>query len=170
MFVQKESECLECGKKFTDGKHLSRHLTSCHGMTFREHIVKHSYGGIQPLCVVPGCDNVPRLKGREFVKYCKEHRHEACVDGGKVGGVIKETWNKGETRETDLRIDNQARKMTGSGNPFWGREHTEDSKKQMSETKRLKGETLEERLRLRCRLPGDPGYGTLITDEEVDNE
>ena len=160
--VNNESNvCLECSTvsdqvqiSFKTLRMLATHIQVVHKMKSVDYIVKHFYAGSAPMCLEEFCSNIPRycsMNGAEsFKTYCGEHASLACSIAGKVGGTNKETWNKGLTKATDIRIHNQALSVTGEGNHFFGKVHTDDMKINMSKLKTMTQEEYETRITSRA--------------------
>lgn len=138
--------CKICNAHFDDLKKFSNHLKSSHGITSAEYTIKFVYEGIQPLC--KKCGTETRYVSFEFKEYCKDHAKLKMSSAGSIGGKAS-SWNKGLTASIDSRVSEAARKMTGDGNHFWGKTHSEETKKLISRTKLLGNEDLEERIALR---------------------
>jgi hypothetical protein len=66
-------------------------------------------------------------------------------DGGSRGGRA-EAWNKGQTKHTNATLEAQSRRMSGAGNTFYGRKHTQETLDKISLSKVLESTSLEERL------------------------
>jgi hypothetical protein len=69
-------------------------------------------------------------------------------EGGSRGGKA-EAWNRGKTKQTDDRIKQQSEKMTGTGNPFYGQHHAQDTLQKISLSKLSECYRLSEK---RCRI------------------
>lgn len=123
----RECSCLECGAVFMYGKKLSEHVKKVHRMSPEVYCVKHTYAGIVPAC--PVCGDLPRFVSMTegYKTYCKDHKTVAEKEGGKIGGKKKRTWNKDQTKESDRRLAAQSDKMSGAGNPFYGKHHTPEA-------------------------------------------
>lgn len=97
-------KCLIDGCDF-DNKNLllfARHLKRVHKLTSEKYTIDYIFRGMRPKCSV--CENSTRYFSFNFKKYCKEHSKIAESQGGVVGGKIKKTWNKYQTKDTDSRI------------------------------------------------------------------
>jgi hypothetical protein len=66
-------------------------------------------------------------------------------EGGSLGGQA-EAWNKGKDKTTDTRIAAHAIKMSGSGNHFYGHQHTQETIQKISASKTLSTVSIEERI------------------------
>lgn len=133
----KECTCLECGVIFPHAKKLSEHFKKAHKMSPIDYCIKHSYDNVRPLCITCGGETRFVCFTDGFKRYCSEHRKDAEAAGGHVGGHIKKQWNKGKTKDTDERLAVHALKMTGSGNHFFGKKHTEESNQRNADAHRL---------------------------------
>lgn len=136
-FVSKQCVCLACNAAFEHGKKLSLHIRKEHKLSPEEFVIKYMHGGNKPTCVC--CDTTPRFVSliEGYKRYCKEHSREAEVAAGKVGGKIKQTWNKGQTKQTDERIALLAIKQSGENNPFYGKQHSIETISKISISKLL---------------------------------
>lgn len=145
-FVTKESSCLECGAVFLHGKKLSEHFRKEHGLTSEGYAIRHIHGGQKPLCLNCGKETrfVSALVG--FKRYCGNCSTIAEREAGRVGGKAKQTWNKGQTSETDARIATLAAKQSGAGNSFFGKHHTVETIAKISLAKMLSGSDITERI------------------------
>jgi hypothetical protein len=132
----KSSLCSECGIEFPHLKKLSEHIKKIHNLSPIDYCIKHMYNNVKPSCKV--CDGPTRYVsiGDGFKNYCAEHRKFAEREGGKIGGKIKSQWNKGITKETDPRLMMMSQKLTGEGNPFFGKKHTLETIELISNTKK----------------------------------
>lgn len=139
--------CRVCGTKTRSGKDLSRHIKKIHNINSRQYTVDYILGGIEPKC--PVCGTTPRYVAFSFKKFCKEHSREASAAGGRVGGRA-EAWNKGKTKDTDDRVKKQAESMASVLNPFYGKAHSVETKRKISQTKTLGSSSIEERVSLRA--------------------
>lgn len=121
-----ETKCKICSADFSllpqPGKKLQFHLRKNHQITPEDYTIQFNHGGIIPSC--PICGLKPNCYGYTFKTYCELHSKEAMKKGGQLGGVIKQTWNKGQTKKTNPTIAKQAKAMLGQGNPFYGMTHT----------------------------------------------
>lgn len=98
----KHTTCLICEHNTKDGKALTFHIKTNHGLKAEDYTAQHVYKGRRPLC--PVCNSNTRYVAFTFKKYCKEHSSYGEAEGGSVGGTVKKTWNKGQTKLTDERI------------------------------------------------------------------
>ena len=136
-------KCLECNSDFSDGKSLSNHIKKLHCMTGEAYTIKNIHNGTRPDCI--SCGSETRYTSFLFKKYCQSCSLIAMRQGGSIGGKAK-AWNKGKTAENDSRIKNISKKMQGSGNHFFGRQHSDLSRAKISISKRLLSETIESRV------------------------
>lgn len=143
--------CQVCNMSFnhlpTPGKKLSQHLKKAHDMTAEEYTVKYLHNGQNQTCLI--CNKVPRFASFSFKKFCKDHAKEAEVAGGKKGGKSP-AWNKGKTAKDDLRIKQQAKKMLGEKNPFFGKKHTLSTRLSIASSKTLTEDEFFNRIASRC--------------------
>ena len=127
MFKQKKAICLDCNQEFIDGKKLSTHLAKVHNMTFEEYVIKHKYQNVRPLCLHCGSPTrFTRSFEKGFKKYCQNCDKVAESLGGKIGGKIKQTWNKGQTKETNETLKRFAESISGEKNSFYGKHHPKE--------------------------------------------
>ena len=119
-------------------------------MSSREYTVGVVCGGIEPRC--QECGSETRYIGFSFKRFCKRHASLGFAAGGRVGGMKKKTWNKGKTKIDDQIIARMAASFVGSGNPFFGRQHSEATKSSISETKKLSIDELSSRITARQDL------------------
>ena len=137
-------QCKLCDYQNDDNlKRFSDHIRTSHGLSSEDYTVKVLHDGVKPTCHQCGGD--VRYVSFSFKKYCKDHARLAMKEGGAVGGLA-EAWNKGKDKSTDARIAAQSTKVTGSGNHFYGRQHTQETLQKMSMSKTLATMTLEERI------------------------
>lgn len=123
-------ECKICTAQFELGKRLSDHIKKDHGLNSEEYTVKCYYNGVKPKCKICGEDT--RYVSFSYKEYCKEHAKIAMKEGGKIGGAA-EAWNRGKTADEDPRI----LRLFGEHNHFFGKKHTDKTREQISQTKRL---------------------------------
>lgn len=112
-----------------EGKAFSNHLKKEHGLKSIDYTKKYLYNNNT------GCENCgkeTRYVAFTFKKYCKDCSKVAMKEGGRKGGK-SEAWNKGLKKSEDSRI----KSLSGEDNPFWGKNHTEETKNRISMTKRL---------------------------------
>lgn len=132
----KEFTCLECKCEFSHGKKFSTHLKNTHSLSAREYIIKHHYAGFVPTCEAPDCNAETRFSSFEFKRFCQEHAKLAAQIGGAQGGKAP-AWNRGLSKETDRRLALQSERMSGAGNPFFGKKHTPETIESIRSNKRL---------------------------------
>ena len=140
-----ETACRICLEQCRDAKQLSFHVQKIHKISSREYTIKILLGGIEPSC--PVCGITPRYVAMLFKKYCKEHSHVAEANGGKIGGKIKETWNKGLSKETDERLLLKSESQLGNKNHFFGKKHSKESMDKNAEKHRLTFEEVFKRVK-----------------------
>ena len=136
-------DCRLCDFRHDDAKKLTNHIRSEHGLSSEDYTVKVYHDGIKPVC--RECQAPVRYVSFSFKAFCKDHSHLAMKEGGSHGGKA-EAWNRGLTKETNLRIKEQSLKMTGVGNHFYGRQHSRDALQKISLSKLLTTSSLQERL------------------------
>ena len=148
--INKGIECLICHLWINDKRALATHIAIVHKETTTEkYTVQYLLGGNRPVCDEVSCNNETRYVSFEFKKYCKEHSYLAEMAAGKIGGKLKTTWNKGKTKEDDVRLFNQSIAMTGPRNPFFGKCHSEELLKTISEKHKLTKEEWTSRVQKR---------------------
>lgn len=125
------TQCLICGHQAIDGKKLTFHIKSSHGLKAEEYTEKHIYKS-ERKC--PICGKRPRYVAFTFKEYCRDHASHAEAKGGAKGGKA-EAWNKGQTVKTDERILKST--FPSITNPFFGKRHTEEAKKANADKHRL---------------------------------
>lgn len=136
-------ECKLCDYQNENLKRFSDHIRSSHGLTSEDYTIKVFHNDARPTCHQCGGD--VRYVSFSFKKYCKDHAKLAMKEGGALGGQA-EAWNKGKDKTTDVRIATQSAKVSGSGNHFYGRQHTQETLQKISASKTLATMSLEERI------------------------
>lgn len=121
-------DCKVCGSHFEHCKKLSEHIKKNHAINPIEYYVRFFHDNSRPTCPICGGETRYVSLSEGFKKFCKEHARTAMSQAGTAGGQAP-AWNKGKTKETDERILTISKKLTGSGNPFFGKQHTEAAKK-----------------------------------------
>lgn len=119
------SKCLICQKECKNDRSLASHLQTFHKITTKEYTIKFVYNNEPPKCLI--CQGETRYLLFSFKKFCREHIKEAEKAGGKLGGIKKQTWNKGQTKETNEVIRKQAEGMMGEKNHFYGKKHLSET-------------------------------------------
>lgn len=128
-------DCAVCGHHEERPWHFSRHVLTNHGLTAKQYTVKYLRGGKEPLCIECGAQT--RYCTFAYKDYCKEHSYLAESKGGKIGGVIKKTWNKDKTKETHVSLAQMSEARMGEKNHFFGKKHTEEAKQSNANKHRL---------------------------------
>lgn len=137
-------KCLICNNYENENlKRFSDHIKREHNLTSEEYTIKELYFGIQPVC--KACNSNTRYVSFEYKLFCKDHAKLAMKNGGAIGGQT-EAWNKGKTKLNDPRIASQALSVTGQGNHFFGKKHSQESIKSISLTKTLHAIDIEQRI------------------------
>lgn len=126
-------------------KSLTTHIKAAHKLSAPEYTIAHLYAGKQPTCKNEGCINITRYVRLAFKDYCKDCSSLASSIGGRKGGKAA-AWNKGKTKETDLRIHAQSVNASGAGNHFYGKKHTQETRAQISKTKTLNRVQIQQRI------------------------
>ena len=112
-----------------EGKQFSNHLQKVHKLKSKEYTKKHLYND-NIGCY--SCGKETRYVAFQFKKYCSDCSKTGMREGGRKGGK-SEAWNKGKTKEDDVRISS----LKGKDNPFWGKKHKTETKNRISMTKQL---------------------------------
>jgi len=157
--------CLICSELFETGKKLCTHVRNSHNLSGDEYTVQYLYDGVQPQC--QNCENLTRRIGYVYKKFCKDCSSIASSIGGKKGGTAP-AWNRGQTKETDVRILAAAEKMTGENNPFFGKHHTQKTLQKLSEQKKLSADDFFLRVKQRDDLILLSSYDDFI-DKQTKN-
>ena len=134
--------CLICNIDL-EGKKLSNHIKTNHGLNSEEYSIKYIYNNKKPICL--NCGNQTRYVAFSYKEYCKDCSHIAMKMGGKKGGKA-EAWNKGKTKENDKRLLQYSEKISGENNPFYNKHHNEEAKNRISLSKRLGNHELIQRI------------------------
>lgn len=135
--------CAICQYSNDDLKTFSTHVRSVHGLSSEQYTIKVFHGGVKPTCLECGAET--RYVSFAFKQYCKEHSKIAMSKGGTIGGVAP-AWNKGLTSDVDSRLALQSAKMKGEGNHFFGKKHSQDTIRKISQKKTLATSSIEERI------------------------
>lgn len=143
-----EVKCKICDSVLKDRKVFSKHLQFTHKVKALDYTIQYLYDGVRPLC--PVCNEETRYCTYSFKKYCKEHSSYAESEAGKRGGQAQ-AWNKGKTKLDDSRILDAAKKMTGSGNHFYGKSHTQESIDKLKSVKRISETEFKQRIQDRIK-------------------
>ena len=135
-------KCLICEVEL-EGKKLSNHIKIDHGLNSELYTIRYVYHNQQPKCL--NCGKETRYVAFSYKEYCKDCSHIAMKNGGKKGGKA-EAWNKGKTKEDDERLLKYSEKMKGENNPFYNKQHDEETKNRISLSKRLGNHEIIQRL------------------------
>jgi len=136
--TNKSCLCLICDEQFDHMKKLSEHIKKIHNLSPQEYYTKYFNNNLRPSCLICGGETRYVSLSEGFKKYCASDAKVAASMLGSAGGKIKKTWNKGKTKEDDARILEQSKKMSGEGNPFYGKKHLPESIKRNADAHRLK--------------------------------
>jgi len=128
-----EIKCRVCGF-LGRGKNLTNHIRKEHGLKSEDYTEAYIHGGNRPSC--ESCGGPTRYVAFQFKRFCKGCTKHASVAGGRQGGLAP-AWNQGLTKETDERLVAQSKRLSGEGNPFWGKRHTAESRQRISLGKTL---------------------------------
>lgn len=139
--------CNICGRVESAGKALANHINSEHKITTEEYTIRTIYDSIRPVCKI--CQAPTRYVAFGFKQYCKKHSITASSEGGKIGGKIKHTWNKDQTKKTNTKIAELALTLSGANNHFYGKVHTKDTIKRIRSKKLLAEEEFLRRINSR---------------------
>lgn len=135
--------CKLCDHEDEDLKRFSNHLRSQHGLTSEEYTVQSLLDGKRPTCAE--CGGPVRYVSFSFKKYCKDHSRLAMKEGGERGGSAP-AWNRGKTKTDDDRLAAHSVKVSGAGNHFFGRHHSQETISKISKNKTLMSSAIEERI------------------------
>lgn len=131
------AECAACNETFPHLKKLSEHIKKNHNLLPQDYYSKYYCNNTRPTCPICGCETRYVSLSEGFKRYCKDHAKNAMSLGGSSGGKAP-AWNRGKTKETDGRLLEQSMRMLGSGNPFFGKRHSDISKMKNAQAHRLK--------------------------------
>ena len=95
-------DCKICDFKTENLKLFSNHLNSIHKISSENYSIKYLYNDCRPKCLT--CNSDTRYVSFSFKEYCKEHQNIKFSLSGKIGGQNKTQWNKGKSKETELRL------------------------------------------------------------------
>lgn len=160
--------CQECDRSFVGEvkrngvrKEFSWHLKKVHQTSLRDYIVKFKFDGIHPTCVIEGCCSLTRFTSStsSFKKFCKEHSREGAAHAGRQRKG-KPSWCRGLTKNDHTTILRRSREIVGSGNPFFGKKHTDSSLEKMRKKRRISRERYERRTAI------DPDHYDILTPYE----
>lgn len=128
--------CEICSEQFQHAKKLSNHIKKIHEVPVDEYCAKYMYHDARPVCKECGSSTRFVSITEGFKKYCHKHARLAMSKAGHVGGAAP-AWNRGMTKETDKRVAHIAKSLSGTANPFYGKRHTDETKKKNADSKRL---------------------------------
>lgn len=141
-------KCLVCENYENDAlKKFSDHLRKEHNLNSFEYTIQYLHAGKRPTCIE--CGALTRFSSYSFKEYCKDHARLAMSKAGKIGGKVKRTWSKGKSKADDPRIAAQALQISGDGNPFFGKKHSQETRESISASKTLSKTKLSDRLKER---------------------
>jgi len=118
------------------GSAFSAHLQYEHRIKAEEYTVKYIYDGIKPTCQCEGCSNDTRYVTYKYKPYCKQHSKMAMSDAGKRGGSAPNPL-KGKTKHDSPVLAAASERMKGDKNHFYGKHHTDETRRQIASIKRL---------------------------------
>lgn len=139
-------KCQICNYENESKVSFARHLQMKHELTCEQYSITYLYDNQKPLCF---CGKETRYHSFGFKKYCKEHFYLAESESGKIGGKIKKTWNKGQTKDNNDKLMEYSIKYTGEGNPFYGKKHPKNVIDSFKELRYLSQEEIKNRLEKR---------------------
>lgn len=128
-------KCLICQREYKNERSLATHIQITHKIKSEEYTIKYILNGIEPKCAV--CETTPRYCTFTYKKYCKNHSYMAESEAGYIGGKIKQTWNKGQTKKNNEILLQQSIGSIGEKNPFYGKKLNEKTQEQRKEKIRL---------------------------------
>lgn len=144
----KDNRCLLCDQVYITQKALASHIQFDHKITTESYTIQTRYDSVKPTCKFKGCSSYTRYTTYSFKDFCKEHATEAMSNGGKVGGVA-EAWSKGKTKFNDPRLLQYSINVSGQGNHFYGKTHSQETIDKLKINSILTKEQLVERLKKR---------------------
>lgn len=126
-------KCAICKYKNDDLKGFATHLQMYHKLKSKEYTLKYIYKNYKG-CKI--CGSETRYSRFSFKKYCKAHSNKAMSEAGQRGGQAQ-AWNKGKTKNNDERLLKQSLKVKGKNNHFFGKNHSMETKKEISLKKKI---------------------------------
>jgi GNAT superfamily N-acetyltransferase/predicted Zn-ribbon and HTH transcriptional regulator len=135
--------CQICQYENEDKKAFATHLQRSHNLTSKQYTIDYLQNGVEPVCLE--CGEKVRYVSFEFKRYCKNHSNFALSESGKKGGKNKQTWNKGQTKETNEIIARMAEECQAQGNHFYGKKHSQQSIFKMCQSHRISEEEFLQR-------------------------
>jgi hypothetical protein len=164
--------CLECQSEFLTLKDLGQHVYSVHKMTASDYVIKHQYGGVQPVCMECSAETSYSKLKRDFNQYCNEHANLARSQWSKKHGFgegVDPFINSGKTKENCDYMKRRSESMMGVGVKVFT-----DGEKVAALQKRLETEKERESRRFKkekfdkyCELSKLRGYEVISTYEDV---
>lgn len=119
-------------------KKLSEHVKKIHKLSPQDYYIKYICNNLRPSCLICGGETRYVSLSEGFKKYCAADASQAAVLSGRIGGKIKHQWNRGKTKHDDARLLQQSIKMSGEGNPFYGKRHNTETIRKNADAHRLK--------------------------------
>ena len=128
-------KCPHCNaeiRKCNIEKHLLRHQNN--PQSFKDYPFKLTHEGLDCQFCGRTCKNRNSLCNHE--RLCKENPNRQLVTFGTDNFKSKPAWNKGLTKDTDIRVANHSNRMTeyfkNHSGTFKGRSHSEVSKQKIA--------------------------------------
>jgi len=130
-----DTTCKLCNVNFTSSRGLSQHITKAHRTSLRDYIIKVAYEGKEPVCGC-GCGEKVSIRGFQVMEYVNGHSPRGRFTLG-VTPQRSETWKKnlktGIQKALKQNKEKDASYRCGEKNNFYGRKHTEATKKVIQE-------------------------------------
>ena len=125
--------CKICNSELKSRNALAGHIGTKHKISIETYFITYIMTEPRPLC--PICNKETRFnKGiYTFQEYCIEHANEARKKWTKENSKMDFGWRKGLTKETHEGIKRQSEYMIGENNPFYGKHHSEETKKKIKQ-------------------------------------
>ena len=141
-------KCEICDKEVENLRFLVGHLRSAHKMKSEEYCLKYILKNNRPVCRLEGCENHTNYKDFNYRPFCKEHAEIAHVETGKTRKG-QTAWCKGMTKETNASLASRTEKQMGSGNSFFGKKHSKETRDKIAAFRTMTEDEFVRRVQLR---------------------